>query len=166
MKKTLLTALLLLASVSTFAEQNEMRSADNNEIGLYLSTYLPAGSSVGSCMITRSEPSEKLGSKGYLLEVNTGMSTISLVVSHGGQISTTESETSGAVIVEASSDVTKKGLRTIQALNLKATATEKDDGTEEKKLELSIVTKSQKTRGFLKTSKNNAIDCGSSIAIN
>ena len=162
MRKTLIAALFLLLSASSFAtdSETETMAADNEEIGEFLSAFLPAGTNVGSCKITRSEPSKELESDEYLLDVESDNNKISMVVSNGGQIVVTSSETDGIVVIDTSSEVIKKGLKTTQELNFKAAVTQKEDGVQERILELSIVTKSQKTKGILKSTTSKTLNCG------
>ena len=155
MKKTLITALLVLSSVSAFAQNTdkgykvEKVSVSNMALNIFSNLDLEAGARVGGCEISRKDYQ---GDK-FILQIQAQGKTASIVVNKAGTISTSKNATH--IILEASSQNAQAGVKTTKDLKVVI----KTANFNVNVYELSIITKKADANGVLRVIGNQSLRC-------
>ena len=162
MKKTLITALLVLSSVSAFAQNTdksykvEKVSVPSMALNIFSNLDLEAGARVGGCEITRKDyEGDIVNSKNekLILQIQSQGKTAEIVVKKAGTIST--SKDASHIILEASAQNTIAGSKTAKDLRLII----KTANYQVNVSELSIVTKKADANGVMRVVRGQSLRC-------
>ena len=169
MKKTIITALFLLTSVTSFAQNVDVNTvigsdfviedADINGLGVVLGLALPKGLKVGNCEV---KLSHVYGNpfmnavKSVRLQIEGSNKNVDITLTDSGTFSSKETETSGDLIVDAANEKIKDGILTTQTIRVVSKATSKDG---EDVTDLKIETKRDNGNGVMKIVKDKSIRC-------
>ena len=162
MKKTLITALLVLSSVSAFAQNTdksykvEKVSVPSMALNIFSNLDLEAGARVGGCEITRKDyEGDIVNSKNekFIFQIQSQGKTAEIVVKKAGTIST--SKDASHIILEASAQNTIAGYKTAKDLRLII----KTANYQVNVSELSIVTKKADANGVMRIVRGQSLRC-------
>ena len=162
MKKTLITALLVLSSVSAFAQNTdkgykvEKVSVPSMALNIFSNLDLEAGARVGGCEITRKDyEGDIVNSKNekFILQIQSNGKTADIVVKKAGTISTSKDATH--IVLDASSQYSASGIKTSKELKLII----KTANYQVNVSELSIVTKKADANGVMRVVRGQSLRC-------
>ncbi len=168
MKKTIITALFLLLSVSSFAQNvnvntvvgsdYEVEDTDVNGLGVILGLALPKGLKIGNCEVKLSNVygNPFMNSvKAFRLQIEGSNKNVDITLTGSGTISSKETENHGDLIVDAANETVKAGILTTQVIRVVSKATRNGEYV----TDLVIETKRDNGNGVMRVIKDKSIRC-------